>query len=76
MSAAEKNLPKSRAGKAWVRTWRKLYSRLGFGHGYNFVLFVILVGALMGFVLARLQYLNIDGIFLLVSKVLQPFIQS
>jgi hypothetical protein len=59
--------PKSVAGKGFVRFWRGIYRPLGFQKGYNFPLFVILVGALMGFVLARLQYLSIDGIFKPVS---------
>ncbi|KIX08622.1 uncharacterized protein Z518_03278 [Rhinocladiella mackenziei CBS 650.93] len=56
--------PKSQLAQVWVKAWRKVYHPLGFKKGYNFPLFVILVGALMGFVLARLQYLSINGIFL------------
>ncbi|TKA68273.1 hypothetical protein B0A49_10041 [Cryomyces minteri] len=48
---------------AWVRFWRKVYHPLGFNKGYNFPLFIVFVGALLGFILARFQYLNIDGIF-------------
>ena len=65
MTTTPKPLPKSAAGRTWVRVWRKLYNRLGFQNGYNFPLFVILAGAMMGFTLARLQYLNINGTFLL-----------
>lgn len=56
--------PTSSVGKLWVNTWRKIYHPVGFKKGYNFPLFVIFVGALMGFVLARFQYLDFDGIFL------------
>lgn len=59
--------PKSRPGKAFVAFWRRVYHPLGFKKGYNFPLFVILVGALMGFVLARLQFLDYNGVFLKVG---------
>ncbi|KAL2132139.1 hypothetical protein VTI74DRAFT_4145 [Chaetomium olivicolor] len=39
---------------------RKIYHRIGFTKGYNFVLFFIFGGALFGFTLARLQYLALD----------------
>jgi hypothetical protein len=58
--------PRSRFGKLFVRFWRSIYRPLGFSKGYNFPLFVILVGALMGFTLARFSYLNIAGNFLQV----------
>lgn len=48
---------------AFVRFWRKVYWALGFKRGYNFPLFVIFAGALMGFTLARFQYLDIAGIY-------------
>ncbi|KAK0615155.1 hypothetical protein B0T17DRAFT_592940 [Bombardia bombarda] len=48
---------------AFVALSRKIYNPLGFAKGYNFVLFFIFGGALMGFTLARLQYLNFYGIF-------------
>lgn len=48
---------------AFVATARKLYNPIGFSKGYNFVLFFIFAGALMGFTLARLQYLDYYGIF-------------
>ncbi|KAK1962450.1 hypothetical protein LY78DRAFT_684036 [Colletotrichum sublineola] len=48
--------PKNR----FVAAARKLYNPLGFSKGYNFVLFFIFFGALMGFTLARLQYLSFD----------------
>jgi uncharacterized membrane protein len=40
----------------------RIYKPLGFTKVYNFVLFVLLVGALMGFTLARLSYFNLTGI--------------
>ncbi|OAL35841.1 hypothetical protein AYO20_04991 [Fonsecaea nubica] len=54
----------AKPGPLWLKLRRRIYHPLGFKKGYNFILFVILVGALMGFVLARFQYLNVDGIFL------------
>ena len=45
------------------RYYYRTHKALHFDKGYNFPLFVILVGALMGFVLARVQYLAIDSIF-------------
>lgn len=48
---------------AFVATARKVYNPIGFSKGYNFVLFFIFAGALMGFTLARFQYLNYYGIF-------------
>ncbi|KAH7395433.1 hypothetical protein BKA64DRAFT_577322 [Cadophora sp. MPI-SDFR-AT-0126] len=40
---------------------RKVYRPLGFQKGYNFPLFIIFGGAMLGFTLARLSYLNIAG---------------
>jgi len=42
---------------------RKIYNPIGFTHGYNFVLWFIFGGALLGFALARLQYLNFYGTY-------------
>lgn len=42
----------------FVAVARKVYNPLGFAKGYNFVLFFIFFGALMGFTLARFQYLS------------------
>jgi uncharacterized membrane protein len=42
---------------------RRVYNPLGFSKGYNAILFLIWGGALMGFVLARLQYLSFYGVF-------------
>ncbi|KAK3064284.1 hypothetical protein LTS18_008616 [Coniosporium uncinatum] len=41
--------------------WRKIYHPLGLEKGYNFPLFVVLVGGLMSFIFARFSYLDIDG---------------
>lgn len=46
-----------------VAIMRRVYNPIGFSKGYNFVLFVILFGAMMGFSLARFMYLDYDGIF-------------
>ncbi|KAF5011838.1 hypothetical protein FDECE_2070 [Fusarium decemcellulare] len=48
---------------AFVATARKVYNPVGFSKGYNFVLFFIFAGALMGFTLSRFQYLDYDGTF-------------
>lgn len=64
----------SRASRSSGRPFaRKLYGWSGFDKGYNFVLFFILAGALMGFALARFQYLDIGGIFLKVSMPIAPW---
>ncbi|KAK0387546.1 hypothetical protein NLU13_3792 [Sarocladium strictum] len=42
---------------------RKVRHASGFGKTYNLCLFILTAGALFGFVLARLQYLNIDGVY-------------
>lgn len=48
---------------AFVAAVRKVYNPIGFSKGYNFVLFFVFAGALMGFTLARFQYLNYYGNF-------------
>ncbi|KAK3686908.1 hypothetical protein LTR37_019350 [Vermiconidia calcicola] len=48
---------------AFISAIRKVYNPLGFGKGYNFVLWFITIGYLFGFTLARLQYLSFHGIF-------------
>ena len=48
---------------AFVRIMRKVYNPIGFKKGYNFVLWFIFAGAMFGFILARLQFLNVDGVF-------------
>ncbi|KAF9873537.1 hypothetical protein CkaCkLH20_08996 [Colletotrichum karsti] len=57
MTKSEQTVPKSSAGKM-----TKLHEYLGFKKRYNFILFVNFAGALMGFTLARLMYLNFDKI--------------
>ena len=54
----------------FVRACRKVYNPLGFKKGYNFPLFVILVGALLGFVLARFQFMDVNGRFFPVCCVI------
>jgi hypothetical protein len=48
---------------AFVATARRVYHPLGFKKGYNFILFVHTIGALLGFTLSRLMYLDIDNVF-------------
>ncbi|KIV89045.1 hypothetical protein PV10_08659 [Exophiala mesophila] len=43
--------------------FRKLFSWLGFQKNYNVPLFIIFAGAMLGFSLARLEYLDIGGRF-------------
>lgn len=47
----------------FVRVARKVYNPLHFTRGYNFVLFFIFAGAMLGFALARFMYLDFDNIF-------------
>ncbi|KAF9882426.1 hypothetical protein CkaCkLH20_00462 [Colletotrichum karsti] len=51
------------AASGFVTLARKIYNPLGFKRGYNFTLFVITAGAMMGFTLARLMYFDLDGAF-------------
>lgn len=61
----------------FVTFFRKIYNPLGFKHGYNFPLFVILVGALLGFSLSRFMLLDVGGTFLKVSpRLLHKFAPS
>ncbi|KAK5994876.1 hypothetical protein PT974_03263 [Cladobotryum mycophilum] len=55
--------PTKPPANAFVAHARLIYNPIGFAKGYNFILWFILAGAMVGFVLARLQYLNLDGIF-------------
>jgi len=59
--------PKSKGGKLWVNTTRNIYHPVGFKKGYNFPLFLICAGIMMGFTASKIMYLNFDGIFLKVS---------
>ncbi|MCJ1398642.1 hypothetical protein MMC11_001842 [Xylographa trunciseda] len=43
--------------------YRRVYTSLGFQKSYNFPLFIIFAGAMLGFSLARLPYLDLDGYF-------------
>ncbi|KAK4178157.1 hypothetical protein QBC36DRAFT_210132 [Triangularia setosa] len=43
-----------------ANTARKIYNPIGFTKFYNFILFFIFGGALLGFTLARFQYLSFD----------------
>lgn len=48
---------------AFVAQARKVYNPIGFSKGYNFVLWFVFLGALFGFSLARLPYLDFWGVF-------------
>ncbi|KAI1131197.1 hypothetical protein F5Y10DRAFT_275604 [Nemania abortiva] len=48
---------------AFVAQARRIYKSIGFSKGYNFVLWVICVGALFAFSLSRLDYLDFWGVF-------------
>ncbi|KAG8165363.1 hypothetical protein KVR01_005638 [Diaporthe batatas] len=52
-----------RSEGSFIAAMRKVYHPIGFKKGYNFVLWFIFAGALMGFTLARLQYLDFYGVF-------------
>ena len=56
--------PPSNKSNPVSRLFRKIYHPLGFSKGYNFSLFFIFAGALLGFTLARIQYLNYNGVYL------------
>lgn len=43
---------------SFVAFARKIYNPIGFAKGYNFILWFIFAGALFGFSLARIQYLD------------------
>ncbi|KAI1505047.1 hypothetical protein F5X99DRAFT_301863 [Biscogniauxia marginata] len=51
------------ATSTFVARARKIYTPIGFSKGYNFVLWVIFAGGFFGFILARLEYLDIWGKF-------------
>ncbi|KAF2501587.1 hypothetical protein BU16DRAFT_577705 [Lophium mytilinum] len=44
-----------------VTFWQKTHQSVGFKKGYNLALFIVFAGAMMGFTLARLPYLNVGG---------------
>lgn len=56
-------MPSKPPRNGFVATMRKLYNPIGFKKGYNFVLWLIFAGAMMGFSLARMMFLNYDGVF-------------
>ncbi len=55
-------VPNKPPANVFVAAARPIYNALGFSKGYNFVLWVILCGALMGFVFARFMFLDFDGV--------------
>ncbi|RYC56464.1 hypothetical protein CHU98_g9747 [Xylaria longipes] len=57
MSAIDCSLKTACVGKA-----RKIYNAIGFTQGYNFVLWFIFLETLLGFAIARLQFLDIYGV--------------
>ncbi|KAK6000558.1 hypothetical protein QM012_003804 [Aureobasidium pullulans] len=61
MSSNSAQLDKPANG--FVRCMRRVYNPLGFSKGYNAVLAFLALGYLLGFTLARLQYLSFNGAF-------------
>lgn len=55
-------LPKPPAN-GFVALMRKFYQPIGFTRGYNFILWFIFSGAMLGFCLARMMYLDFYGVF-------------
>ncbi|KAI0020199.1 hypothetical protein F4780DRAFT_743296 [Xylariomycetidae sp. FL0641] len=51
------------ARNGFVAAARKIYHPIGFSKGYNFILWFIFLGAFLGFILARLQFLDFYGVF-------------
>ncbi|KAF2014301.1 hypothetical protein BU24DRAFT_481733 [Aaosphaeria arxii CBS 175.79] len=52
--------PTTKQPKGFKAFCRRIYTTLGFQKGYNFVLWFTLAGALFGFSIARLAYLNFN----------------
>ncbi|KAF5566925.1 hypothetical protein FPANT_14108 [Fusarium pseudoanthophilum] len=50
-------------GNTFVAKARKVYNPIGFSKGYNFILWFIFAGAMFGFALARMMFLNYNGIY-------------
>lgn len=48
---------------AFVAKVRKVYNPIGFSKGYNFVLWFIFAGAMLGFSLARMMFLDYTGVY-------------
>ncbi|CAE6509867.1 unnamed protein product [Rhizoctonia solani] len=57
-SVSKDSLDETRTN-AFVRGYQKAFQTLGFKKGYNFVLWIIFGGAMLGFVLARFMYLHV-----------------
>lgn len=55
--------PTRPAANGFVTWARKAYNPIGFAKGYNFVLWFIFAGALLGFTLARFMYLDFSKNF-------------
>lgn len=55
--------PSRPPANGFVAAARKVYNPVGFSKGYNFLLWFIFGGAFLGFLLARLPYLSLYGIF-------------
>lgn len=55
--------PPPRPQKSIRGKMRAVYTRVGFTKGYNFLLWLVCTGGLLGFCLARLMYLDYRGIF-------------
>lgn len=56
-------VPSKPPANAFVATLRKVYNPIGFGKGYNFILWLTFSGTMMGFSLSRSMFLNYNGIF-------------
>ncbi|KAM3514901.1 hypothetical protein MY11210_001506, partial [Beauveria gryllotalpidicola] len=50
-------------GAGILAKMHKLYNPIGFTKRYNFILWFVFSGALLGFCLARIMYLDFDGVF-------------
>ncbi|KAK8061427.1 hypothetical protein PG994_007793 [Apiospora phragmitis] len=55
--------PSRPPANGFVAAARKVYHPVGISKGYNFVLWFIFGGAFLGFILARLPYLDFYGVF-------------
>ncbi|KAK8072136.1 hypothetical protein PG996_005484 [Apiospora saccharicola] len=55
--------PSRPPANGFVAAARKVYNPVGFSKGYNFILWFIFGGAFLGFLLARLPYLNLYGVY-------------
>lgn len=65
MTTSQKS--RSKASRTVSSYYRAVYHVFGFQKGYNFPFYLITVGALFGFVLARFEYLSFNGIYMKVS---------